>query len=113
MPTRKSTNEIEIKLPVRSVPVLRRRLKEIRAREVSPRTHEFNTLYDTPHKSLFRQGRLIRIRIDRPARKGSNASRITLTFKGPAQTPKSSQKTSPRYKIREEVEATLPSAGPF
>ncbi len=113
MPKRKSTNEIEIKLPVRSVTVLRHRLRESRAQEVSPRTHEFNTLYDTPQKTLFRQGKLIRIRIDRPARKGSNASRITLTFKGPAQTTNSSQKSNPRYKIREELEATLPSAGPF
>jgi adenylate cyclase, class 2 len=113
MATRKSTNEIEIKLFVGNVPALRHRLREIRAREVSSRTHEFNTLYDTPQKTLFRQGKLIRIRIDRPARKGAKASRVTLTFKGPPKPTSSGQKTTPRYKIREELETTLPSAGPF
>ena len=67
MPEPKHRQEIEIKLRVQDVAAIRSRLKRLRAREISPRTHEFNTLYDTPRQDLRRRGQLIRIRIEQPA----------------------------------------------
>ena len=63
----KSNQEIEIKLRVTDVPTLRRRLKQLKARQITPRTHELNTLYDTPKKKLSRHGQIIRIRVERPS----------------------------------------------
>ena len=67
MPKPKHREEIEIKLRVPDVAALRSRLKRLRAREITPRTHESNTLYDTPRHDLRRRGQLIRIRIEQPA----------------------------------------------
>jgi adenylate cyclase class 2 len=118
MSLRRSLREIEIKLSVPDVRDLRRRLAQLHARVVAKRTHEFNTIYDTPRKSMFRKGRLIRIRIDRPVSQDAQVrrdqgTRVTLTIKGPAETMSSGRKAAKRYKIREEVEATLPAREPF
>jgi adenylate cyclase class 2 len=121
MPGSKSNQEIEIKLGVANVSALRRRLHQLGARQVSPRTHESNTLYDTPTKVLARRGQLIRIRIQKPspAKHGEHRPQPTqavLTFKGP---PKSwphvrhaSQRArnKSRYKVREEVEIAISDA---
>src|ERR1700722_9409789 len=83
--------EIEVKLRVLNVAALRRRLRQLRAREISPRTHESNTLYDTPKKDLRRRGQLIRIRIEQQAshfakvRPNENAAAV-LTYKGPSRS---------------------------
>jgi predicted adenylyl cyclase CyaB len=115
---RKSDNEIEIKLPVTDVPALRRRLNQLNARLISPRTHEFNTLYDTPKKNLARRGQLIRIRVEQPASPSGREHRpppteAVLTYKGPAQHASSGRPTNDRakkkdrYKVREEIEITI------
>ena len=89
MPKTAHREEIEIKLRVPDVAALRSRLKHLRAREISPRTYESNTLYDTPRQDLRRRGQLIRIRIEQPAssfgkrRPNENAAAI-LTYKGPS-----------------------------
>ncbi len=88
MKLRKPQPEIEIKLHVPDVSAIRKRLRFLHAREISPRTHESNTLYDTPDEKLRRRGQLIRLRIEQPAH---GRGRITLkddqpavlTFKGP------------------------------
>jgi adenylate cyclase class 2 len=117
----KSNQEIEIKLRIAKVSALRRRLNQLGAREVSPRTHESNTLYDTPKKVLARRGQLIRIRIEkpRPERRGKNRPRpaqAVLTFKGPPQ-PSShvrsaidTTRNKSRYKVREEIEIAISDA---
>ena len=61
MPKPAHREEIEIKLRVQDIAALRSRLKRLRAREITPRTHESNTLYDTPRQDLRRRGQLIRI----------------------------------------------------
>ena len=115
-------NEIEIKLSVLDVAALRKRLKNLRAREISPRTHEFNTLYDTPNKGLKRRGQLIRIRIEQPAsnfgkaRPGKDTPAI-LTYKGPPRLSRifkksgTQSKTRSRFKIKEEAEARVAGGG--
>jgi adenylate cyclase class 2 len=121
MPGTKSNQEIEIKLRIANVFALRRSLNQLGAREVSPRTHESNTLYDTPKKDLARRGQLIRIRIEtpRPERRGKNRTRpaqAVLTFKGPPQ-PSShvrsaidTTRNKSRFKVREEVEIAISAA---
>ncbi len=117
-----ANQEVEIKLRVGSVPALRRRLKQLGAREVSSRTHESNTLYDTPKKDLARRGQLIRIRVEQPSPIRNKNDRLLptktiLTFKGP---PHSARRLRPtigrpgkktRYKVREEVEVAVSGVG--
>ena len=118
MARNKSNQEVEIKLRVKDVSALRCRLKQFNAREVSPRTHEFNTLYDTPKKDLSRCGQLIRLRIEHPSPRPSQKNRpqltrAVLTYKGPPQAQRraspaiDSPRNKARYKIREEVEVAV------
>jgi len=121
MPEPKHRQEIEIKLRVQDVAAIRSRLKRLRAREISPRTHEFNTLYDTPRQDLKRQGQLIRIRIEQPAlsfgkrRPNENAAAI-LTYKGPSlpsRTPTEAGGDSnfrSYFKIKDEAEVSVAGA---
>jgi adenylate cyclase class 2 len=125
-----SNQEVEIKLRVTDVSALRHLLKHLRAREICPRTHESNTLYDTPKRDLARRGQLIRIRIERPSsdigRSGAGSawsppgnkdlprpSKAVLTYKGPSQSTRTVQPAThkPRknggYKVREEVEVAI------
>jgi adenylate cyclase class 2 len=114
----KANQEVEIKLRVADVPALRRRLKQLSAREVSPRTHESNTLYDTARKDLARRGQLLRIRVEQPSPKRNRndrrlPTRTILTYKGPPQSALHVRPTigrpkkKSRYKVREEVEVTV------
>jgi adenylate cyclase class 2 len=109
--------ETEIKLPVADIRAVRRQLARLRA-ESGGRVHEMNTLYDTPDRALAREGKMLRIRVERPARvtasrakppsKGSAPSSALLTFKGPAQSPGSANSTDRRrYKVREEREVRV------
>jgi adenylate cyclase class 2 len=121
MPKTPHHEEIEIKLHVQDVAALHSRLKRLKAREISPRTYESNTLYDTPRKNLRRYGQLIRIRIEqrastfgnRPPRENAPA---ILTYKGPSLPSRNSSKTGrgskPReyFKIKEEIEVTVAGA---
>jgi len=113
--------EVEIKLPVQDVNALRTHLKRLRAREITPRTHESNTLYDTPQQNLRRRGQLIRLRIEQPAsthgkkRPNENAPAI-LTYKGPSLLSRSAMKAGRqskirrRFKIKEEAEVSITGA---
>ncbi len=57
-----STDEIEIKFRIEDARDINRRLRESGFRLITPRTHEINTLYDLPNKSLRRRGELLRLR---------------------------------------------------
>ena len=117
MPNPKHHEEIEIKLRVQDVNALRSRLKRLRAREITPRTYESNTLYDTPRQHLRRRGQLIRIRTEQPAssfgqkRPKQNAAAL-LTYKGPSSTssaikPGRNSKTRSHFKIKDEAEVSV------
>ena len=54
-------NEVEIKFAVHDLDGTRKRLSEIGFKEVTPRTHELNTLYDHLGK-LRSRGEVLRIR---------------------------------------------------
>jgi len=118
MPKAAHREEIEIKLPVSDMAALRSRLMHLRAREILPRTHELNTLYDTPNKDLRRRGQLIRLRIEHPAsrfrkrRPNENAAAL-LTYKGPSLLSRSAPKAvrhsriRSHFKIRDEAEVSV------
>jgi adenylate cyclase, class 2 len=117
----KHRQEIEIKLRVQDVVTLRSRLKHLRARETTPRTHESNTLYDTPRHDLSRRGQLIRLRIEQPAstlgkRRPKQDTAAVLTYKGPPllsrKARKAGRKTNLRshFKIRDEAEVSVAQA---
>jgi adenylate cyclase, class 2 len=110
--------EIEIKLHVPDAAALRNCLERLGAREITPRTHESNTLYDTPEQYLRRRGKLIRIRIEIPATNPSKKLQIenalaVLTFKGPSRLSRGNRKagknsyTRSHFKIKEEAEVRV------
>lgn len=121
MERRRHREEIEIKLSVPDVAAIRRRLKQLHAREIVPRTYELNTLYDTPHGDLRRRGQLIRVRIEHPAGTfGNKRPRYdlpaTLTYKGPSLRSRratkfnATAKIRKHFKVKEEAEVHLTEA---
>ncbi len=104
----RATNcETEIKLPIRDVQALILRLRELHA-VCHGRVFEQNTLYDTPDSDLRRAGRLLRVRVETPARSRffpPAAARRVLTSKAPL-AGKSAAK--PTYKQRLEREVVIP-----
>src|ERR1700719_2974259 len=118
MPAHRRTNrEIEVKLRVADVPDMLRKLKNLGARYES-RVLEQNTLYDTPDSDFRRRGALLRIRIERPARRpgtselgrrhaGRASTRTMLTSKFRA-APRSAR--APRYKEKLEREMVVPGS---
>lgn len=115
MPIPAHRAEIEIKLRVPDARAIRRRLGRLHARKILPRTHEFNTLYDTPRLNLRRRGQLIRVRIEQPAssfrktRPDENALAI-LTYKGPIPFSSHASKANGHFKIRDEAEVSVAGA---
>ncbi|MGA3211777.1 MAG: class IV adenylate cyclase [Terriglobales bacterium] len=83
--------EIEIKFIVADPPALRNKLRKCGFCEVTPRTREMNSLYDTPRQDLRRRGELLRIR--------RYGVRWVLTHKAKAQ--------SGRHKSRVETETGI------
>jgi adenylate cyclase class IV len=123
--------EIEIKLRVADLSRILRQLARLRAELIAARVHEMNTLYDTVQGDLLRQGRMLRVRVERPASRSKGAGQIQrktgrvraregsgfsalLTFKGPVGAPRpgakraaekmGKKKRAAAYKIREEHE---------
>lgn len=112
----KTPTEIEVKLRIADLPIILARLSRIGAVSHG-RVFERNTLFDTPHSDFWRTGRLIRVRIEKPAPghgiPGGQAKAV-LTAKGPASPePKASRKKRPRYKERAERELILPAQSVF
>lgn len=104
--------EIEIKLRVGGLAPLRKRLRDLGAK-AGARIFERNTLYDTPRRDLGRSGRLLRIRAEMPAPRGSRARasqavRGVLTFKA---RPSRDARKMHRYKVRQEIELAVAEPG--
>jgi len=114
--------EVEIKLRVADRQAVLRRLRRLKA-SGGARAHEMNTLYDIPGGALAREGKLLRIRLERPtplrgAGKAGTKTRPTdspqaalLTYKGPVQAGGGEASFhGRRYKIREEHEVRVEDA---
>src|SRR6266849_9065857 len=54
--------EIEIKFRVPDLDSLTARLRDLGLRQITPRTHEMNTLFDLPGRPLRANGDLLRLR---------------------------------------------------
>lgn len=109
MVSRRSSREIEIKLPFADLPALLGRLQRLRAVNLG-RVFEQNTLYDTPGADLRRAGCLLRLRIETPA--GSSlvppgAPSAVLTSKAPPPPQARGRATEARYKERLERELAI------
>lgn len=84
-------NETEIKFLVADVEALGDKLRASGFREETPRTHEMNTLYDTPKQDLRNRRELLRIR------KYGETWIVTHKSKG----------RTGRHKMREEIETRV------
>jgi adenylate cyclase class 2 len=86
-----SSNEVEVKFRVGDVGQLEERLRDAGFRQVTPRTHELNTLYDAPGHPLRDRGEVLRIRL--------YGDKWKLTHK--------SKGTTGRHKTRREIETAV------
>ena len=83
-------NEVEIKFAIHDLEAIRQRLRELRFKEETPRTHEMNTLYDH-QEEMRRRGEVLRIR--------KYGDKWTLTHKEKSQDA--------RHKTRMETETRV------
>jgi len=83
--------EIEIKFNAPDLRALRRRLRSLSFRLVTPRTHEMNVLYDLPGHPLRSRGELLRLR------NYGNKWKLTHKARG----------TTGRHKTRKETETAV------
>ena len=110
MPNLRATNrEIEVKIRIDDVDMLRGRIARAGAR-MYRRVLEQNTLFDTAEGSIRRSGRVVRLRIETPVshdRVPNGRLRAVLTSKAPVlQSAKARSKPS-RYKERLEREVIV------
>ena len=112
MPSRWTHLEIEVKVCVADLPGLIHRLRRLGA-VPRGRVLERNTLYDTPDSALRRYGRLLRLRIEVPARSTFSPAgppRTILTSKAPASFHAgrgTERRTMPLYKEKQERETVI------
>lgn|SRR5487761_194756 len=90
-----SRREVEVKLKVSDPQALKRRLKQLGFRRLTPRLREQNSLFDFPDLRLGRDRCAVRLRLA--------GGRSLLTYKGPRVQPV-------RYKVREEIETGVADA---
>jgi|HubBroStandDraft_2_1064218.scaffolds.fasta_scaffold167222_1 adenylate cyclase class 2 len=111
--------EIEIKLRVSNLREIHKTLRRVRAREISPRTYELNTLYDTPAQDLRRLGRLIRVRVEHvpgDSKRKREQGHAVLTYKAPVRSSKEEKHTRAavasrsRFKVKQEAEVSVTGA---
>ncbi|HET9280525.1 MAG TPA: class IV adenylate cyclase [Candidatus Angelobacter sp.] len=88
-----SDREVEIKFLIDDMDALTSRLTEAGFSIITPRTHEFNTLYDQPDSKLRRRGALLRLR--------KFGEKWTLTYKDKSGT------SGGRHKSRREIETPV------
>lgn len=108
---RRTVREVEIKLRVRDLAALIGRLRALGAR-CGGRVFERNVLYDTPESDLRRGGRLLRLRVEAPARSKwlpGGRSRSVVTSKRPAP---SSEKSRYKEKLERELAVVRPERWP-
>jgi adenylate cyclase class 2 len=110
MPARQPTkHEIEIKLRIDD---LSKTLTDLRRLGARPRGRVFerNTVYDTPDRTLYSRGRLLRLRVEEPAATNQfsgGAGRAILTSKSPPSSAGTTSARKGRYKERLEREALV------
>ncbi len=97
--------EVEIKFRIENSSQLVRRLKKAGFRQETPRTHEFNTLYDLRGQPLRQQGALLRLR--------EYGSRWVLTHKakGKPGRHKSRAESETRVDDGKQMDAILRALG--
>jgi adenylate cyclase, class 2 len=100
-----SSNEIEIKFRIDNIRDLNRRLQKSNFRLITPRTHEINTLYDLPNKSLRRRGELLRLR------KYGSEWILTHKAKGKAGRHKTRVETETKVEDGTKMDAILRALG--
>jgi len=103
---RQTVRETEIKLRVTDLAGLIHKISRLRAR-CSGRVLERNALFDTPDRDFRRRRRLLRVRIETPARSAlipGGADRTIITSKSPAPAAAAS-----RYKVKLERELVVQS----
>lgn len=88
LPAMASPKEVEIKFALDDLRALERKLRALRFRRQTARTHEMNTLYDLPGAVLRQRGELLRLR--------KYGDGWTLTHKAPG--------LAGRHKTRVETE---------
>jgi adenylate cyclase class 2 len=98
-------NEVEIKFAVPDLNAIRSRLKSKRFREVTPRTHEMNTLYDRPLRPLRRRGEVLRIR------KFGDTWKLTHKAKGKDGRHKTRKETETKVEDGKRLEEVFASIG--
>jgi adenylate cyclase class 2 len=91
-------HEIEIKIRIADSGVLQKAALAAGLREVTPRTLEQNTLYDTPDRTLRQAGQLLRVRL--------YGERWVLTHKRKLTAEESAGQTA-RHKVRVETETEV------
>src|SRR5881296_1223793 len=114
--------ETEIKLKISDLPAFHCALKRMGAHLADPSTpkvHEENVIFDTPHGGLAKHGQLLRIRTETPDVHGKSKTarakqRVLATFKQPITRPTDADAEnapSGPHKIREEIEVEVGDAG--
>ena len=89
-----SSQETEIKFRVSDPAAVSSRLRELGFQQVTPRTHEMNTLFDLPGRPLRARGDLLRLR--------EYGESWVLTHKAKATTPDGPHKTRIETETRVE-----------
>lgn len=87
----KDNQEIEVKFYINNLPEIQKRLVQLDAVPVQPRTHEVNLRFDTPRGRLTEQAQVLRLRQD---------SQAHLTYKGPGEDRGGTR-------LRQEIEFTV------
>ena len=98
-------NEVEIKFAVARLNSLRKKLKAVGFREVTPRTHEMNTLYDWRGQTLRRRGEVLRIR------KFGDSWKLTHKSKGETGSHKTREETETKVGDGKRLDEILGALG--
>jgi adenylate cyclase, class 2 len=100
-----SHKEVEIKFRVDNLRALARPLRAAGFRQITPRTHEMNILYDLPGQPLRRRGELLRLR-----RYGKQWL-LTHKAKGAAGRHKAREETETKISDGKKMDAILRALG--
>ena len=98
-------NEVEIKFRIADPEALEHSLTMAGFRQITPSTHEMNTLYDLPGQKLRKSGQLLRLR------KYGGSWVLTHKAKGKAGPHKSRAELETRVEKGEQLDAILGALG--
>src|SRR3954469_25617881 len=97
--------EVEIKFNVIDLAALRKKLRALKFKLKTQRTHEFNTLYDLPDGSLRRRGEMLRLR------KYGEQWKLTHKARGSVGRHKSREETETLVEDGQQIEKIIESLG--